>query len=291
MPTRRRFLVHSAAGTAAAALTGFASGTLAQAGNKTVRIIVGAAAGGGTDVIARLIAERLRGSYAPAVIVENRPGANGQIAVDLVKNGDADGSLILFTPDFRMTVFPHSHRKLSYDPVRDFAPVAICAKSTLAVSAGPMLPASVTSLAEFLQWAKANPKQATYATTSAGGTPHLTGVMLSRASGVELTPVHYKGGADPRARRHRRTPLALPAQRADPDRVGLQGHCGGTLAGIFRRGEDAAGNDCPVERRDRGRGENRRGDRKFSPIRQRTSLRRACGICRHHAGGHRALGS
>jgi len=160
-----------------------------------VRIVVGAAAGGGTDIIARMVAERLRGSYAPAVIVDNRPGANGQIAVDLIKGGEADGSLLLLTPDFRMTVFPHSHRKLSYDPVKDFAPVAICARSAMALSAGPMLPAGITTLAGFLQWARENPRLANYATTSAGGTPHLTGVMLSRATGVDLNPVHYKGGA------------------------------------------------------------------------------------------------
>ena len=191
MTSRRRFIL----GAGAAALSGTSLSSLAQTLTKTTRIVVGAAAGGGTDVIARLVAEKMRGAYAPAVIVDNRPGANGQIAVDLVKGGDADGSIMLFTPDFRMTVFPHSHRKLNYDPLKDFAPVAICSKGALALTAGPMLPASVTTVAEFLQWAKANPKQASYATTSAGGTPHLTGVMLSRASGVELTPVHYKGGA------------------------------------------------------------------------------------------------
>lgn len=195
MPSRRRFLFSVTASTAAAALAGVAPSVLAQAGGKPARIIVGAAAGGGSDVIARLLAEKLRGSYAPSVIVDNRPGANGQIAVDLIKGGESDGSLMLLTPDFRMTVFPHSHRKLSYDPLRDFVPVAICSKSAMALSAGPMLPAGITTLAGFLQWAKANPKQALYATTSAGGTPHLSGVMLSRAAGVELTPVHYKGGA------------------------------------------------------------------------------------------------
>ena len=131
MTSRRRFLL----GTTAAALSGLATATRAQTLNKTTRIVVGAAAGGGTDVIARLVAEKLRGSYAPAVIVDNRPGANGQIAVDLVKGGDADGSNMLITPDFRMTVFPHSHRKLNYDPLRDFAPVAICSKGGLTLPA------------------------------------------------------------------------------------------------------------------------------------------------------------
>jgi tripartite-type tricarboxylate transporter receptor subunit TctC len=193
MPSRRRFLATSAAGLASA-LSGMSPQLFAQPG-KTARIVVGFPAGGGTDVIARLIGEKLRGSYAPAVIVENKVGAAGRIAIDFVRNSDPDGSTMLFTPDFPMTVYPHSFRKLSYDPLRDFTPVATCAKSTLCVSAGPGLPSNINTVAEFVQWCRANPKQASYATTSAGATPHFTGVMLSRASGVEMTAVHYKGGA------------------------------------------------------------------------------------------------
>lgn len=191
MRSRRRFLSAAVAGLAA----GFSSRSFPQAIGKTVRVIVGFPAGGGTDVIARLIAEKLRGSYAPSVIVENRVGAAGRIAVDYVKNADPDGSVMFFTPDFIMSVYPHSYRKLGYDPIRDFAPVAIGAKSMLALCAGPMLPANVNTVTQYVQWAKANPKQAFYATTSAGATPHFVGVMLTRATGLSLTAVHYKGGA------------------------------------------------------------------------------------------------
>jgi tripartite-type tricarboxylate transporter receptor subunit TctC len=93
-----------------------------------------------------------------------------------------------------MTVYPHSFRRLAYDPLKDFAPIALVVRSALALVAGPALPSSITSVKEFLAWAKANPKQASYATTAAGGTPHFVGVMLAREAGVELTPVHYKGG-------------------------------------------------------------------------------------------------
>ena len=171
-----------------------AAGVHAQTTVKPLRIIVPFPAGGGTDVLARLIAEKMRGNYAPAVIVENRVGASGRTGVEAVKSAEPDGTTLLFTPDFLMTVYPHSFKKLSYDPQKDFVPVAVVASSGLALAAGPGLPAEVKTVKDYLGWAKANPKQASYATTSAGGTPHFVGVMLAQAAGVELTPVHYKGG-------------------------------------------------------------------------------------------------
>jgi len=185
MISRRLFL----AGAAALALPAWAQTTV-----KTVRIIVPFPAGGGTDVLARLIADKMRGNYSPAVIVENRVGASGRTGVEAVKNAEPDGTTLLFTPDFLMTVYPHSFRKLSYDPLKDFVPIAVVASSGLALAAGPGLPAQIKTVQEYLDWAKAHPKQASFATTAAGGTPHFVGVMLSQASGVELTPVHYKGG-------------------------------------------------------------------------------------------------
>src|SRR5881394_3702031 len=167
----------------------------AQTTRKTLRIIVPFPAGGGTDVLARIVAEKLKDNYAPAVIVENRVGASGRTGVEAVKNADPDGTTLLFTPDFLMTVYPHSFKKLSYDPLKDFVPIALIARSGLALAAGPALPAEVKTVRDYVAWAKASPKNAFYATTSAGGTPHFVGVMLTRDSGVALTPVHYKGGA------------------------------------------------------------------------------------------------
>ena len=163
--------------------------------SKPIRFIVPFPAGGGTDVLARIVAEKLRGNYAPSVIVENRVGASGRTGVEAVKNAEHDGTTLLFTPDFLMTVYPHSFRKLSYDPLTDFVPIALIARSGLALAAGPALPAQAKTVREYIDWARANAKQAFYATTSAGGTPHFVGVMLARDSGVQLSPVHYKGGA------------------------------------------------------------------------------------------------
>ena len=184
---RRSFIVSAAA----LALT---RGALAQTTDKPLRIIVPFAAGGATDVLARLIGERLRGNYTPAVIVENRVGASGRTGVEAVKNAAPDGTTVLFTPDFLMTVYPHSFKKLSYDPLSDFVPLSLVARSGLAVVGGPALPEGIDTVKAYLDWAKRNPKLASYATTAAGGTPHFVGVMLSQDSGVELTPVHYKGG-------------------------------------------------------------------------------------------------
>ncbi len=191
MLPRREFLITAAGGLAALG----APRALAQAIRKPVRLIVGFPAGGGTDVIARLVAEKLRGHYAPAVIVENRAGAAARIAVDYVKNAEPDGTTLLFTPDFPLTVYPHSYKKLDYDPLRDLLPITPCAKSMLTVNAGPGLPAEVKTVTDFVAWSRAHPDKAQYGTTSPGATPHFVGVMLAQAAGVELTPVHYKGGA------------------------------------------------------------------------------------------------
>jgi len=188
MISRRRLLL--AAGAAA-----FSSKSGAQTTKKTLRIVVPFPAGGGTDVLARIVAEKLKDNYAPAVIIENKVGASGRTGVEAVKNAEPDGSTLLFTPDFLMTVYPHSFKKLSYNPLTDFVPVQLVARSGLALAAGPALPAEVKTVPEYVDWVRANPTHSHYATTAAGGTPHFVGVMLARDAKLELSPVHYKGGA------------------------------------------------------------------------------------------------
>src|SRR5499433_1407137 len=148
MLTRRHVLAASAAGFAAASVLPRA---FAQAVQKPVRVIVGFPAGGGTDVIARILAERLRGPYAAAVLVENKPGAAARVAVEYVKNAEPDGSTMLFTPDFPITVYPHSFRSLNYDSLKDFTPVSPASRSMLTYNVGPAVPPSVKTLAEFAQ--------------------------------------------------------------------------------------------------------------------------------------------
>jgi tripartite-type tricarboxylate transporter receptor subunit TctC len=190
----RRRLLASVAGLLTVGPAVLSSAT-AQTVKKPVHIIVGFPAGGGTDVTARVLAEALRGPYAAAVLVENKPGASARLAVDYVKNADPDGSVMLFTPDFPMTLYPHSFKSLNYDPLKDFTPVGPATTSMLSYNVGPAVPASVKTLGDFVQWCKANPDKVSYGTTSPGATPHFAGVMLSNESKVKMTPVHYKGGA------------------------------------------------------------------------------------------------
>jgi tripartite-type tricarboxylate transporter receptor subunit TctC len=163
--------------------------------DKVVHIIVGFPAGGGTDIAARVLAQALQGSYAASIVVENRPGASARLAVEYVKNAPADGSVMLFTPDFPMTLYPSSFKALKYDPVKDFIAVGPATKGELVLVIGPAVPAEVKTLKDFIAWCKANPGKADVADTSAGATPHFTSVMLAREANVMLTPVHYRGGA------------------------------------------------------------------------------------------------
>src|SRR6187200_3440435 len=130
MPTRRYVLAAGAAGVLSTA-TGIVPTARAQTVKKPVHVIVGFPAGGGTDIIARILADRLRGTYASTVLVENKPGAAARLSVEYVKNAEPDGATLLFTPDFPLTIYPYSFKTLSYDPLKDLTPVAPTASSML----------------------------------------------------------------------------------------------------------------------------------------------------------------
>ena len=162
---------------------------------RLTRVVVGFPAGGGSDVAARALASRIQSAYPAGMIVENKPGAGARLAVDQVKGSAPDGTTMLFTPDFPITIYPHSFRKLSYDPLTDLTPVAVVARTPLAFVVGPAVPERVKTVADFVAWAKANPKDAAFSSSAAGATPHFAGVMFARAAGVDLLHVPYKGGA------------------------------------------------------------------------------------------------
>lgn len=162
--------------------------------DKSVRIVVGFPPGGSADLVARTLAQNLS-SYAAQVIVDNKPGAGGRIAVESVKNAEADGAAILVTPSSVMSIYPHVYKKLAFDTNADFAPVAAVASFPFVLVVGPMVPETVKTLADFLSWAKTNSKQAAYASPGGGTTPHFVGAALAKASGVDLLHVPYKGGA------------------------------------------------------------------------------------------------
>lgn len=167
----------------------------AQSSGNTVRFVVGYPAGGGVDISARLTAAAMKSTYEDGVVVDNRTGAAGRIAIDHVKNSKPDGSTLLVTPNFVFTIFPHVYKNLNYDLARDFKPVSSLCSIAYSVSVGAGVPLSVKTLADYVQWVKANPKQANFGSGSPGTTPHFTGVMLASAMNLPLVHVGYKGGA------------------------------------------------------------------------------------------------
>jgi tripartite-type tricarboxylate transporter receptor subunit TctC len=158
-----------------------------------VKVTHGFPAGGTADVTARLVSEKLRGSYAKAAIVESRTGAGGRIAIDVVKASRADGGTLLLTPMSTMAIYPHVFRSLSYNPFKDLAPVSLASTFALGLAIGPAVPASVTTLAGLLDWIKSNPAQAVYGSPSAGTSPHFLGAQISQLSGIKLVQVPYRG--------------------------------------------------------------------------------------------------
>jgi tripartite-type tricarboxylate transporter receptor subunit TctC len=192
MLTRRRLLSITATSVAlnAAALVprGFAQG------GRIARILVGFPPGGTTDVVARLIAGAMK-NYAPSVIVENRSGAGGRVAIEALKAAAPDGSVFMLTPLATMTLYPHVYKTLRYDPLADFVAVTTVSAAPSLLTIGPKVPRSVTTLADFITWCRANPLQANYGSPGAGTSPHFIGVQLAHAAGFAYTHVPYQGNA------------------------------------------------------------------------------------------------
>jgi tripartite-type tricarboxylate transporter receptor subunit TctC len=162
--------------------------------NKPLKIVVGFPPGGSADVVARALAQQLEG-IATAVIVDNKPGAGGRLALAGVANADGDGSTVVLTPASMMVLYPHLYKNLSYNPTQDFVAVGRVAAAPFVIAVGPAVPASVKTLADFAQWAKANPNDAAYGSSGAGSMPHFTGVSLAKSLNVSLLHVPYKGAA------------------------------------------------------------------------------------------------
>ena len=180
---------------ASALLASIGQNVFAQATTnlETATIVTGFAAGGTSDTTCRRLATKLGGDYAKTVVVENRTGAGGQIAVGYVKGKPADGSTILQTPTSILTIYPHIYKKLPYDPMVDLTPVSLACIFDFGFAVGPAVPASVKSVPEFLAWAKANPAGANYGSPAAGSTPHFIGALLGKKGGVELKHAAYRG--------------------------------------------------------------------------------------------------
>lgn len=158
-----------------------------------LRIVVSVPAGGISDRVARLLAERLQPGLSRPVVVENKAGAGGRIAVDVLMRSAPDGSTVLLVPIIVPVIGPLVFKDLSYNPTRDLAPVSQVATYQLALAVAANHPAR--TLREFVAWAKANSRQATFGTPAAGSLAHFLGVALGREAGTELVHVPYQGAA------------------------------------------------------------------------------------------------
>lgn len=159
----------------------------------TARIITGFPPGSTPDVLSRRVADRLVSGYAKNVIVENRTGAGGQLAATTVKTAPADGSAILMTPLAVLGLYPLTYNTLPYNVDNDFAPVSLGVKFDIALAVGTGVPAEVKTLADFIQWARANPSRANVGLPALGSPMHFAAVELARLSNVPMQQVGYRG--------------------------------------------------------------------------------------------------
>ena len=159
--------------------------------SKPIRLIVPLAAGGGNDAMARLIGQKITPALGQQIVVDNRPGAGGVIAAELVARAPADGYTLLLANVAVMTIIPNSQKKVPYDPLRDFAPITLIASAPHLVVVHPSLP--VKSIKELIALARAKSNALNYASNGIGSSTHLATEMFSMMAGVKLVHVPYKG--------------------------------------------------------------------------------------------------
>ena len=160
---------------------------------KPVRLVVPFAPGGGTDVLARAVAQHLAKGLGASVVVENRPGAGGTIGSEAVAKAPADGYTLLMATNATLALAPGLYPKLGYDPVRDFTPVALVATGPSVLVVHPQIAANDT--AGFLRHAKAHPGQLNYGSAGNGSMAHIATSLFERAGGAQAVHVPFKGGA------------------------------------------------------------------------------------------------
>jgi tripartite-type tricarboxylate transporter receptor subunit TctC len=161
--------------------------------DRPVKILVGFAAGGSADIVARLLAERMQPELKQAVVVDNKPGAGGRIAAEMLKNAPPDGGTIMLAPIVVPVLAPLVFSKLPYDPLVDFAPVAQVANFQFGLSVNAANP--IRSVSELITWSKFNASLANYGTPAPGSLPHFFGVQIAKATGIDYVHVPFNGGA------------------------------------------------------------------------------------------------
>ena len=191
MTLSRRQILQGAG--ASALLAGISHPALAQAQIESLKIITGFSVGGTSDTTCRRVAQALTGTYARSAVVENKTGAGGQVAIQTLKGLAPDGATIMQSPTSMFTIYPHIYKRLPYDPVADVTPVTMACAFDFGLAVGPMVPASVRTLADFVAWAKANPNQATFGSPASGSTPHFIPALLGIRAGFDFKHAPYRG--------------------------------------------------------------------------------------------------
>jgi tripartite-type tricarboxylate transporter receptor subunit TctC len=194
LPSRRRILKATslAAGAVAASALGVGRALAASYPDRPVKIIVPFAPAGPTDIMARILAQNLGEALGGNVIVENRPGASGNIGIGYVAHAEADGYTLLVTSS-AYVVNPSLFAKIPYDPFKDFAPITELGTTPNIIAVSPKL--GINSIAELFARAKAKPDELNYASPGAGTTPHLSAELLKIVGGVQITHVPFSGAA------------------------------------------------------------------------------------------------
>jgi tripartite-type tricarboxylate transporter receptor subunit TctC len=127
------------------------------------------------------------------VVVDNRPGAGGQIAISGLKASSPDGATMLVTPMSMLGIYPHTYKKLPYDPFTDLTPVSLGVEFDMGFAVGPMVPVTVRNIADFHAWCKSNPNQANFGSPAPGSVPHFVGELIGRAGNVNLQHIGFRG--------------------------------------------------------------------------------------------------
>lgn len=158
-----------------------------------IRVLVGFAAGGSIDITARIFADKMKDSLGQPVVVENRPGAGGQIAAQALKAAAPDGGTVMLSMDHTKVIIPLTFKNPGYEPAKDFAPMGQVARYIMGLAVHPSTNAGTVK--DYVAWAKANPKQANVGIPAAGSVPHFAGYLVARGGGIDLNSVPYKGAA------------------------------------------------------------------------------------------------
>jgi tripartite-type tricarboxylate transporter receptor subunit TctC len=159
---------------------------------KPIRMLVGFPPGGPTDVVARIVSEKVSNQIGQRIVIDNRPGASGNIAVEILAKATPDGHTLLYSSN-AIALSPGLYSRLGYDPLKDVAPVTEIGAGCLLFVVHPSLP--VKSVKEFVDYAKARPGQLNYASSGAGTSTHLAAVLFSQRTGIQTQHIPYKGTA------------------------------------------------------------------------------------------------